>query len=337
MKLTARQIAFLLFAMLLVTRAFVDDSSILGGLITIAISIIIFIVIVAIILRAIGGLGRDANAIALKEMDRKAEFATNAKNRLTEIIVDHLPTLAIKHQQTNVKDDYGIVDVTRWDKEINYFIEKVLWSDPIVGGYLGGTDSLDSKKTLDAISARLDELLAMGVGKAPQVDINILKAGVAAINQKNAERARETKILINDLVSEYRINEAENFRHLSIDIDKLDPIQFEHYCAEILRGNGWDARVTQASGDQGIDVIANLGNVKAVLQCKKYSQPVGNAAVQEVIAGKAFEQAHVAAVVSNATYTPSAKQLASTTGVHLLHFSELPHFAERLGLIKAGL
>ena len=92
--------------------------------------------------------------------------------------------------------------------------------------------------------------------------------------------------------------------------------------------------MTQACGDQGIDVIAQHGNVKAVFQCKKYSQPVGNAAVQEIIAGKAFEQAHVAAVVSNATFTPSATQLASTTGVFLLHISELPQFAARLGLVE---
>jgi restriction system protein len=90
--------------------------------------------------------------------------------------------------------------------------------------------------------------------------------------------------------------------------------------------------VTQASGDQGVDVVANLAGLKVVLQCKKYSQPVGNAAVQEVIAGKAFEQAHAAAVVTNATFTPSAKQLATTTGVHLLHYSELSQFSQKLGI-----
>lgn len=117
-----------------------------------------------------------------------------------------------------------------------------------------------------------------------------------------------------------------------VNIDSLDPIEFEHYCADMLRNDGWDARVTQASGDQGIDVIANYGNVKAVFQCKKYGQPVGNGAVQEIAAGKQHEQADIAAVVSNATFTPSAKQLAGTTGVYLLHYSELQGFAEKLGM-----
>lgn len=118
------------------------------------------------------------------------------------------------------------------------------------------------------------------------------------------------------------------------NLENCTPIDFEHGCANLLNQNGWVARATQASGDQGIDVIATYGNVKAVFQVKKYSQPVGNSAVQEIIAGKAFEQAHVAAVVTNSTFTASAKQLANATGVFLLHYSELSSFAEKLGLVE---
>lgn len=135
--------------------------------------------------------------------------------------------------------------------------------------------------------------------------------------------------LITSAVHKYRANDAQTI----VNIDSLNPIEFEHFCADMLRNNGWDARVTQASGDQGIDVIATYGNAKAVFQCKKYAQPVGNGAVQEIAAGKQFEQADIAAVVSNATFTPSAKQLASSTGVHLLHYSELQGFAEKLGMV----
>lgn len=118
-----------------------------------------------------------------------------------------------------------------------------------------------------------------------------------------------------------------------INIESITALEFEHHCASLLKISGWDAKVTQASGDQGIDIIAKFGALTAVFQCKKYSQPVGNAAVQEVIAGKAFENAHIAAVVSNASYTPAARQLAAAADIHLLHFDELPLFAEKLGLI----
>lgn len=136
--------------------------------------------------------------------------------------------------------------------------------------------------------------------------------------------------VVNSLISDYENSSPAKVRNL----DEVSPIDFEHECADLLNQTGWTARVTQASGDQGIDVIATYGNVKAVFQVKKYSQPVGNSAVQEIIAGKAFENAHIAAVVTNATYTASAKQLANATGVFLLHYSELPSFSEKLGLVE---
>lgn len=263
--------------------------------------------------------------------NREQDFVTRAQSELSAQIKEHLPALALKHKQTLTKDEYGVVDISRWAAEVDYFIDKVLWRDPMLASYLGGIDSVDPKESIDGLSKRGNELNEKG-GSKGEVAIIINKMGKA--KEKCEARMRENRELINNLVFEYREQEIESGAPTSVDIDSLDPVQFEHYCADLLNSSGWNARVTQASGDQGIDVIAMYGNVKAVLQCKKYSQPVGNAAVQEVIAGKAFEQAHVAAVVSNATYTPSAKQLASTTGVHLLHFSGLQQFAERLGLVE---
>jgi restriction system protein len=60
-----------------------------------------------------------------------------------------------------------------------------------------------------------------------------------------------------------------------------------------------------------------------MVQCKKYGSPVGNNAVQEAFAGVQYHGASVACVVSNARYTKAAEQLAATTGVHLLHYSQL--------------
>jgi restriction system protein len=110
----------------------------------------------------------------------------------------------------------------------------------------------------------------------------------------------------------------------------MESVQFEHFCAQIAHRVGWNARVTQGSGDQGIDVIANNSTHKVVLQCKKHTHPVGNKAVQEIVAGKHFENADFAAVVSNARFTPAARQLASSAGVALLHHTELEHYLSSL-------
>ena len=113
------------------------------------------------------------------------------------------------------------------------------------------------------------------------------------------------------------------------------PVEFEIFCAEQLRQSGWDAQVTKGSGDQGVDVIATKNGVRVILQCKLYSKPVGNKAVQEAAAGRLHEGAHHAAVVSNSAYTPAAEQLARTTGVMLLHHSQLCELDKSLGIIRA--
>lgn len=105
--------------------------------------------------------------------------------------------------------------------------------------------------------------------------------------------------------------------------DGMDPYEFEGLCAKVLRDHGWDASPTSGSGDQGADVIAKKSGKTLVLQCKLYSQPVGNKAVQEVIAAKSYYGADHAAVVTNASYTVSAKDLAHVSGVSLLSFGAL--------------
>jgi restriction system protein len=139
----------------------------------------------------------------------------------------------------------------------------------------------------------------------------------------------EQKALARDIGSiselvEKLASEEQMLREESSDYsENLSPTDFEVHCANVLRKHGWIARLTGASGDQGVDVIAERENIRVVVQCKKYSGPVGNKAVQEVFAAKKHEAADHAAVVTNASFTKSAKQLAATTGVLLLHANDL--------------
>lgn len=104
----------------------------------------------------------------------------------------------------------------------------------------------------------------------------------------------------------------------SLDIDGMDGHEFERFCADLLRSNGFsDVEVTRGSGDQGIDVLASKDFVKYGFQCKCYSSDIGNKAVQEALAGKAYYGCHVAVVLTNRYFTPAAKELAEQTGVVL--------------------
>jgi restriction system protein len=106
-------------------------------------------------------------------------------------------------------------------------------------------------------------------------------------------------------------------------IQEMTGLEYELFCADLLKTSGWAVTLTKGSGDQGVDLIAEKNTLKLAIQCKRYLTPVGNAAVQEICAGMKFAQAHHGAVVSNAAFTPHAKQLAKITNILLLHHSAL--------------
>lgn len=132
---------------------------------------------------------------------------------------------------------------------------------------------------------------------------------------------------------------AQEDREAGFDAHHLpfDGHAFERWVAEALVGFGWEAEVTTGSGDQGIDVVALKQGKKIGIQCKLYSHPIGNKAIQEAHAGKIYYNADAAAVLTNASFTRNAKDLAMVTGVLLLSHHDIPHLYEKVfGLPVAG-
>lgn len=111
-----------------------------------------------------------------------------------------------------------------------------------------------------------------------------------------------------------------------------NPYDFEKQCANLLKEYGWDANTTPKSSDQGVDVIAIKNGKTVAIQCKLYSKPVSNKAVQEVNTGKSYYKADFAVVVSNNTYTASARQLARNCGVLLLFYDDLKNLDKTLNI-----
>lgn len=106
-------------------------------------------------------------------------------------------------------------------------------------------------------------------------------------------------------------------------IHNMTGSDFELHCVDILQNAGWAVFHNGKTGDQGVDLIAELNGFRVAIQCKRYAGSVGNAAVQEVFAGQKYESCDAAVVVSNAKFTTAAIQLARTLNVFLTDISEL--------------
>ena len=105
----------------------------------------------------------------------------------------------------------------------------------------------------------------------------------------------------------------------SFDIDSLSGVEFETWIVKILKENGFsNVSGTPATGDQGADVIAKKDGKKIIIQAKRYDQPVGNKAVQEVVGAIKFYGGNEGWVMTNASFTSSAKALANKCSVKLI-------------------
>ena len=115
----------------------------------------------------------------------------------------------------------------------------------------------------------------------------------------------------------------------------MDGQGYEKFCAGWLRKHGYhDVSLTKATGDQGIDILAFRHGKQYGFQCKYYERPVGNEAVQQAYAGGTFYDCDICAVMTNSTFTRSARSLAEETDVILMDGINPDHQKHAFSLIQ---
>lgn len=96
-----------------------------------------------------------------------------------------------------------------------------------------------------------------------------------------------------------------------LPMDEMEGAEFEKYCARLLEKRGFiDVNITKASGDFGVDILAEKEGVTYAIQCKRYADPVGVKAIQEAFAGREYYDRMVGAVLTNQYFTAPAVEAA---------------------------
>jgi hypothetical protein len=119
------------------------------------------------------------------------------------------------------------------------------------------------------------------------------------------------------VAAQRRVRDIHRWAAIS-NLYTVTPEDFERHVASTFEQLGYRVSLTRRVGDQGIDVIAERGDERMGIQCKRTTETVSNGAVQEAYAGKAHYNCTSSAVVSLGGFTAPARSLASTTGVQLL-------------------
>lgn len=141
------------------------------------------------------------------------------------------------------------------------------------------------------------------------------------------------------LILSGRNDQSRRYAHMDFaDVRRMNWREFEHFLGDLFRRLGYEATVTQASGDFGVDVLVTAPDgTKIAVQAKHWkSEYVGVQPVLKTVGGAAHYGCQQAIIVTTSGYTDAARQASRTTGVELWGPEEIADLMERARGGRAG-
>ena len=261
-----------------------------------------------------------------KSLKIKREKADIFINKVKEIIYDNRYTLSSERNRLIKKDAYGNINYDNWFR----LHENIREVEVNIAASIGGNKQWADGLPYFFLNVLLPNLYGSNShNNAPKFFkdyrnyCKIYPDVIDATGSKTIERTRIKSDWFTEIANivEEVCNELAN-DNTNIEV-KMTGIEYEQYCKRILQDAGWEVEDTTATGDQGVDLIASIENIRVCIQCKCFKKAVGNKAVQEIVAGKTYWSGSHAVVVAKSGFTKSAKKLADSTNVILISDVEL--------------
>jgi len=125
-------------------------------------------------------------------------------------------------------------------------------------------------------------------------------------------------------LKEARIGINNNFSTLS-------PFEFEHFVARLLVEMGYSTKVTQKTGDYGVDIIAKKNKVVVAVQCKRFQEKnlVGNRDIQRILGARHSINAQKCILVTTSKFTKQAIQQSKGAPIELWDKELLHNFVKK--------
>jgi hypothetical protein len=135
--------------------------------------------------------------------------------------------------------------------------------------------------------------------------------------------------------SDYKWDLEEYRRWIWQDKEKLEfwrflsGREFEEELAELFRHLGWKSTVTAHSDDKGIDIIVELEDGTAVVQCKAWNKPAGPAIVRELYGAMQAAEVDIAILACTGGFTKGVYEFAKDKTIYLLRIEDIVGLQKR--------
>jgi Holliday junction DNA helicase RuvB len=191
------------------------------------------------------------------------------------------------------------------------------------------------KKGLRIASEVAAMVASVAEGKPHEVEVLLGKLAAASQGSVTVEKAAQ-------ILSVLGLRAATELRtESSSQLDALSGVEFERVITSLLQRMGFRAQMTKASGDGGIDIVAELDRPivggRYLVQCKRYApkSPVGAAIVREFYgAVTADRQAVKGILITTSGFTSQAVEFARELPVELIGGEKLLGLLVEHGIIS---
>lgn len=114
-------------------------------------------------------------------------------------------------------------------------------------------------------------------------------------------------------------------------------LDFERQVHALLKNMGFEAEITKASGDGGIDIIAHskehITGGKYIIQCKDWSKPVGEPPVRDLYGVVTAENANKGILITTSTFTAPAINFAAGKPLELIDGTKFNQLLSKYSLV----
>ncbi len=158
-----------------------------------------------------------------------------------------------------------------------------------------------------------------------------------AKNKSRLKYAEQRRLELIGMISKESIRlrdiERKKFQLTEDYWKALSDVKLELAVSAMLSDVGYSTKTTKASGDGGIDVIAENSEVALYIQCKGWAKPVGAPVIREiagVVSSIRAQKPVKGVVVCPNGFTKSAREFAENASVFLWDCTHLSAMAHRV-------